>query len=774
MDMSTLTIEEELRTFLTTAYSSLLKEYTLFTLAMVILGVILPIFVVWILNRRDQNSVMESKPYKAYTQKNQAKRGIHMAVYLMMPVLAARKLYLNMQLRASVDIYGEEIIVLDILLFLLSVVAAWNLSKWRVPGLFMTGAFVIFYAVCDQYQDLYIVKSDMAFQARLTPVGGYTLYVVDDYYVIRSMAVSLLAVIVLTLIASYYYKRRFLFLPGKLNFPSCEYCGQIISHGDTFCTCCGQRLRNSSVTPVIKSLDKKSYCGTCGHFTNGNICVACNKGKADYLKKAVREVASEKKASLSRNAVVAICAAILLLWNMAGSVMSMERGSAVANNAFVQRWKEFYSDPDKASDPEWLAGFDSAANALYVVDARWYYIKPRSVKSNELAYFSVYADASFQQMEVIEQKQQAVHVIAEGRALSEDIRPDLTVLQNNFDQTIQLQANALQYYAEPTKQWDLLGKFGYMCLDGMHTFLPFVDTSLIAIAILVACMVMLIILMNHFASDAVMGWEQKIQDARAKANTRISKYTAYTIPTAENILYRTAAAGINCGCSLLRIVNEVWILFVQLVGTVALFVSLFRLKNISNCIRWLKAGLTDPKDSRAVLSEAYKRNQRKVTIIAVVAVIFAVSFGAILIGDGAQDPSDDLTYLVAAKAAATDYSVDISKSISDICNTGILSEEQKERFYVLIDIQIEADQAILNYDISQLKDYQELHAGLCSLCKDDIDVLQCLRALIEEGHIPSKELQKNYDSLRGANYLWVVQKLMSEFAALNVETIFEL
>lgn len=770
--MSTLTIEEELSNFLTTAYASLRKEYILFTLAMAVLGAILPIFVVWILNRRDQDSVRKEKPYKAYTHRKQAERGIHIAVCLMMPVLVARRLYLNVQLRASVGIYGWEIIVLDLLLAVLSLAAAWNLSRWRVPGLFMAGAFVVLYAVCDQYQNLFAVKADMDFQAGLAPVGGYTLYIVDDYYVTRSMMTSLLAVIVLTLLAGYYYKRRLLFLPGKLKLPRCEHCGQLVYHGNAFCTCCGSPVRDSSAADVIESLDKKPYCGVCGKFTNGGVCAACSKGIADHLK----EVASEKKASLGRNAVVAVCMALLLFSNMVGPVKNLWRGSAAANNAFVQRWNEFCDNPDQASDLEWLAGFDSAANALDIMDARWYYIEPRSVKSDELIYFGVYADASFRQMEVIEQIQQAVYAAADGQTLLEEIRPEHIALQEKFNQTIQLQASALQYYGGLSKKWDLLGKLGYMYLDGVHAILPLVNVSWAAIAVLAACVVMLAVLCNHFAPEAIMGRERKIQVSRAKADARISRYaSAYAVPDAT-ILSRTAAAGINCGRSLLKIVNEVWMLLIQLAGTAALFISLFRLKNIGSCMRWLKTGLTNPKDSHVASYEAYMRSEQKATMIAilVVAVIFAVPFGMTLLGSGSQIPSDDQTYLTAAKAAATDYSVDISKLVSVICSTGSLTEERKEQLYALIDVQIEADQTILNYDISQLEGYQKLHAGLCSLCRDDIDALQRLRAVIEEGRIPSKELQKNYDSLRGANYLWILQRLLPEFAVLNVGLIFDL
>lgn len=73
--------------------------------------------------------------------------------------------------------------------------------------------------------------------------------------------------------------------------------------------------------------------------------------------------------------MVVVCGVLLLFFANAGPVKSMEQGSEAANDAFVQRWDAFCSDPDKATDLEWLAGFDAAANALSVVDVSWYYIE---------------------------------------------------------------------------------------------------------------------------------------------------------------------------------------------------------------------------------------------------------------------------------------------------------------------------------------------------------------------------------------------------------------
>lgn len=772
MDLSTLIIEDKLEAFLETAYSSLLREYTFFTVAMAVSFVVFPIFAVWILNHRDRNNISEGKPYKAYTQRYQAKRGIHIMICLLMPILATRRLYVDVPRVKAVDVYGWEIIVLDILLLLLSVAAAWKLLKWRISGLLMTGAFVFFYTACVQYQQILIVTGDVSLHGKYTPVEEYTLYIVNDYGLIYAMVISLLAVIAMTAMAVYYYRRRFLFLPGKLKLPTCEYCGQMISPGDTFCTSCGKPLENRATVQVIESLDKKLYCGTCGRRINGIICLACNKGNKDELKKAAREYASEKKVSWIRKVGLAVCVVVLLLLNWTGSVMSMRSGLEKVGDAFVGCWDEFGSDPNKASNPEWLAGFDSAAKALHAVDARWYYVEPRSVKSDELIYFHLYANAAFRQMGVIEQMQQEVHAVAEGQRSAEEIKLNHAEYTNQFNQTVDEQDYALQYY--DFKQEDMLGEFGYMCLNGVHAFLPMVNIAWVAIAVLMVCMAMWMVMMNDFASGTVMGWERKIQVVRIKTSARISKYAAvYKTLAVDKPLRKIAVAGINCWRSMLRIANEVWLLLVQLAGVAVLFASLFRPQNIGKCFHWLKAGLTDAKYIRAGMSETYRREQRKSSIYAVVIVIvfFAVNYG-IGLGIG-KDPADEQAYLNVAKAAASDYSVDIAKTLSNICMTKTLTDEEKEEFYAMIDLQIEADQTLLNYDISQLDDVQELHAGLCSLCEDDIDVLRRLQTMIDAGYVPSEELKKNYVSLRGERYLWVMQELVPEFVELGVDTILE-
>lgn len=112
------------------------------------------------------------------------------------------------------------------------------------------------------------------------------------------------------------------------------------------------------------------------------------------------------------------------------------------------------------------------------------------------------------------------------------------------------------------------------------------------------------------------------------------------------------------------------------------------------------------------------------------------------------DSSNEQKNLHAAKATIDNYAVDISIIIQGIWSTGGLTEEDKFRLYSLIDVQIEADQVILAYDMTGLDGYERLHIGLQNLCRDDIAVLQQIKAVIEAGPLPSQELQINYASLR--------------------------
>lgn len=778
MVLPTDAIENELIAFLSTAYSDLVQEYIFFTVAMLISCAVIPIFIVWMFNKSDRKHAKAGCPYKAYTYKKTTPLGIHTVVKFMMPVLAVRKMYCCLRPTESTYLYGVKLIVFCGLLILLAILAMVGLSKFRIFGLFSTGAFVFCFAALEQYQNLLAITADMRNRTQFETISQYTVYIVDDYIMTQSMAFSFAALITLILLAIYYYKRRFLFMPGKLSLPSCKNCGQVISKGDDFCTCCGKRLLINPIKQVIIPLDQKPFCERCGSFTNKSVCIKCNKKMSDYVKKTTKEKLDKMKTSLLRGLILGTVILVLFLLNLDGLMSDIESGSARVNNAFVERWNEFDNDLNLASDSEWLAGFDSVAEALYQMDARWRSVNPRSVQSDCLAYFMVYTNASFQQMKALEQSVENVHKAAQGELTAVEIRTELTWLQYEYNKTLQMQASATNYYGSVSAQWDILGKIAYICFDGLRTLLPQVNIVLVSIVCMAGCTLVLMYMLNGFSNTATTKLEQWLQNTTNRADIRNEKYSpARFVATPMTLLRRTAATGKDCWLYLIRAASELWLLIVHLICMVGLLFSLFSSQNIGRCIHWLKAGLTDVKGVRANPSAAHKHNQRCTSLVAAIIVVMIFGVCALCVNRFSlltYESSDNQEYLFAAKAATNDYTVDISKILIDVCNAKNLTQKNKELLYDLIQAQVEADQVILAYDMTGLDDYQALHAGLQSLCRDDIETLQRIKATIEDGLVPSQELQRNYYGLRGENYLWVINEVAQEFVIHAVKTAFDL
>lgn len=132
-------------------------------------------------------------------------------------------------------------------------------------------------------------------------------------------------------------------------------------------------------------------------------------------------------------------------------------------------------------------------------------------------------------------------------------------------------------------------------------------------------------------------------------------------------------------------------------------------------------------------------------------------------------------YLMNASVAVDSYAIDITNFLIEINNTGMLTEESRDTLYLLIEQQEEADRAVLGYDIANIgEEYQALHGGICSLCSDDLRLIQLIKESIEKGSVPSKELIKYYVDLRGENYQWVIKELAEEYLKLGVEQMLDL
>lgn len=773
MNLSTIAIEKELSQFLSTAYTTLFKEYFLFTLAMIISCVIFPVFIVRILGKYERNRVP-----KAYLFKVTTKLGLHYTILCSLLVIAAVNVYQSIQLAQNTDIFDGWIILWSILLMLFTVPAVYFLSKFRSKGLIMTGMLVMLDSAYCQYLRMLRVKAIIESSKNFKTVVRYGYYMIADSLVVESMILSLLAVIILALIVFYYYKRRFLFMPGKLNMLSCPQCGKAISRGEDFCICCGQMLRVNPIQQTIKPLDKERYCKKCGRAIFGWKCVICNSPEA--IEEIAKNRAKEKRASIVRGILSMVVIFGMLVPIFAEPVAKIQRGTAMVHNIFVSRWNELYETPEKGTDPEWVFGFDSDIEALYLADMRWYYVKPRMIPYDKLAFYAQYAEASFMQMEELEEIKEFVHSIS-----LESIESDRdtycarhTELSDRLNWTVDAQAMALQNFSLPQ---NLFEKVEHIFFSGVRYYISGIDIGLVAVLIIITNICLLMYLLNSFSLTMETGLERWNRINSTRIGKFIERFQApYHVSIPDTILHRVITAITGCGYCMIRSICELWMMAVQLCCTLCLVLSLFRPKNWIGCLRWVKRGLTDvrgvPEKNSA--QKKFERQERISSAIAVAIAIVLFGGGSLAAQMAALSKGEAVdaknTYLDQAQMAVMGYAVDISDALLRIKTTKTLTEEEKESLYILFDAQLEVDQLILDYDITGLEDYAELHAGLCSLCVDDMRMIQKIKDSIENGLVPSEELLQNYASLRGENYLWVLEKLGQEDVEAALESAFDL
>lgn len=277
MNLSTADITKKINQLLPAAYSSLRTEYILFTLAMAFSCIIFPVIIVKLLNEHEQNRLLKKgEPIKAYFFKPTSALGLHYTILLTVMVLAMREVTCSLKLAENTLVYDNKVIYISLLLLAFAAAACVNLYKFHFSGLLMTGLFIMLFAASKQYQWLLRANTVMEMSSGYKSVARYCGYVVTDYLVIQSMAVSLTAVIAIVLLVLYYYKRRFLFIPDKLELPTCNWCGNPLSQGNNFCTCCGNKVLVPPVKQTILPLDNERYCKKCGKRTHNSVCVHCN------------------------------------------------------------------------------------------------------------------------------------------------------------------------------------------------------------------------------------------------------------------------------------------------------------------------------------------------------------------------------------------------------------------------------------------------------------------------------------------------------------------
>lgn len=775
MDLSTAAIKGGIEQFLSSAYPILTREYLLFTLAMMISGVIFPVFIVRVINQYEKNKILKKGELpKAYMFRATSKLGIHYIGLVVLLIFAVGNVYHSIQLAKNEVNYNINIVFLSVLLMIFAFLAVYYLCKFYVRGLLLTGALIIFYSAYEQYLWWRRACSLLDMSKNYNPIARYGAYAMVHHLAMQSMVLSVLATVLVTLFFLYYYKRRYLFTPGKLNLPFCPYCGMAISKGDNFCICCGKELEVNPLYQSVIRLDEARHCPKCGKRVNSMGCVICNGERA--LDELVKNKTKEKRTSIIRGILLsAIVIVVLFLPLTVNPVENLQRGIAKINNTYCERWNEFCQKPENAASADWLAGFDTEIEALYLADMRWYYVDPKIVTFNKLVYYATYAEASFMQMEALEGMKEFVHNVSSEDIVDMNIfNKEHIALENEFNQTILYQSQATQNFIY---EGGMAFLWHGIC-DGINYYTVHINKIYAAVIILIVNICMFLYLLNSFSlteETALERWSliNGIQMDYLSHRLQTNRHAQFP----KSILQRLMLCVKDLGYSVIRFFGELWLLIVRLFCIVCLFLSLFSIKKMKRCFCWMRNNLTDTV-KKPIRGTQYKEFRHREWISNVISfIIAAIVLGIPISIQMARINRGEIVlpkeqYLGDASMAANGYSLEILNILLDIRNTKTLSEDDREKLYELIDKQIEADEIILSYDMKELEEYAELHAGLCSLCKDDIKAVQSIRACIEKNEMPSQELQSNYAKLRGENYSWVLATISEEYIGMSVESAF--
>lgn len=347
---------------------------------------------------------------------------------------------------------------------------------------------------------------------------------------------------------------------------------------------------------------------------------------------------------------------------------------------------------------------------------------------------------------------------------------------DRFNKTISGQSLAVQNYVPENMAESLWHSMCY----GITHYLLNVNFSVASIVIIMVNICMLIYLLNGFGQtmETVPERWSRMISVRTDRRIEILHSTSYTV-ISDSILHRITTALKDLFYSILRILNEFWLMAVHLFCMLYLFLYLFRIKNIRRCLGWIKTGLTD---SEKLLrpNKKYKifwRCELIYIIIAVIisnVVIFLPSILRITGTNYDQNIFSKEQYWSDADLAAFGYAEDISFILMNIANTKTLNEMDRERLYNLIDAQIVIDQKILDYDRTVIEGYAEFHTGLCALCRNDMKLIQEIRDSVEKSMIPSRELMIDYVYLRGQNFQWVLEAIAQRYQDTAVEKAYDL
>jgi hypothetical protein len=476
-------------------------------------------------------------------------------------------------------------------------------------------------------------------------------------------------------------------------------------------------------------------------------------------------------AGKSAATMIVLFAIVFIPAFLGGVVKPLTAGSAAVNNAYVEKLNEFWKDPEVAKSKDWVNGFTSAGNALYAVNERCFYIDPGALSHNDLLFYALYAEASYDQMVVLEDIAAAVQAADQS---------NIEALMQRFNATIDKQAQAVNR----SRSWlqgdeSVFVQLPALLVDGVRFYVSQFNINMLTVAIMILALGALAFLLALEAISSVGISKVELLIERFNRNTHrmiSSKPVRYHPETGEQRIFRRfkAVALGGMGFYLVCIVRGLLSFLFLLLGAVFLLVSIIRPRNFLSLGKWIKSALFHraprPEKTDTVRYAAYRKEKRKTNMIVgiVVVSLFSVIFAATNIFSPAKP--DQLEYLDVADSVLIGYSMDISAWLAELKSDpgAALSDEKKQVVLGWIENQVQAIASVRQYaDVPD--EYKAFHAGLDKLCLDEDVYLTAFRECVDEGEVPTQAMMSNYVSLRAKNYSW----LLSEYAGYRRQQAFD-
>ena len=646
-----------------------------------------------------------------------------------------------------------------------AVLAVVGLSRFKVYGLVSSFLYLWTIVLAGQFAGILAVYKDRSAIGEYSAPGKVAVYVLSDYIIAKAIIVGIFMLALSVFVVIYYSRRRYLFKayrpPEFDSYPVCAHCGMPILENVPFCINCGTKQEGGYFTPQYKVLQTAKYCKDCGNLLNKNdFCLQCaiadadKETLADSAKRGIVTGAKEGLADIIKKVTVfAAIIAFFCIPIMAGSLTTpLMSGIAGVSNAYVSKLNEFLETPEISEDAAWLDGFNSASNALYTVNKRCFYINPRAVRHDDLIFYTLYAEASFDQMRILETIKDSVN---QSDASQID---RLTAVFNN---TIDEQSKALITSAGFAFGGNTISQIFKAFIDAMRFYLSLINIDILLCSFLAVGILSLIYSLVRYNSVSVTGFELFIEKHNARTNQlAMWKRPTYAPPhNPAGILIRLKSiftGGI--GTHFIKLANELFSFILLLLGFVFLIVSVFR---PSNFLGLFKRFIPKPRKSAAFSTDAahaaYKREQRKSNLIAagiglcVVTIIASVSFSINSANQG--EPN----YLEISGAMVSVDSMEFTTWLAQAnADRGTAyTDENRAAAIALIDGQLQAIENVRNLE-NVPEQYAAFHDGMLSLCKDEEEYLNHFRTLLSAGEELRREDMANYMALRAQNYQWLI------------------